>query len=225
MWWHMRRKQISSSARNGRVHLNRPVGGVSSVDCWQPRCAASAVVMLDTPRSEVVWRVLATHSIRQFPLHFPSRASPNAIKFQLESTVGLSEPKSTIVEVKQSFFYARHEDVRIGGLGEWEYNAMHSLLKWERRQWTASYPGCCASTERAFGIHYKGGSVGLRAGFGVLETTKISSVFVRYVAQTQYELSFGNDKNIFGSFPVRSPDTIWTKFWKRQKYLRFFSGT
>ena len=46
---------------------------------------ASAVVMLDTPCSEVVWRVLATHSIRQFPLHFPSRASPCAITFQLES--------------------------------------------------------------------------------------------------------------------------------------------
>jgi len=27
-------------------------------------------------------RVLATHSIRQFPLHFPSRASPCAITFQ-----------------------------------------------------------------------------------------------------------------------------------------------
>ena len=32
---------------------------------------ASAVIMLDTPCSEVVWRVLATHCIRQFPLHFP----------------------------------------------------------------------------------------------------------------------------------------------------------
>jgi len=41
--------------------------GVSSVDCWQTRCAASAVVMLDTPCSVVVWRVLATHCIRQFP--------------------------------------------------------------------------------------------------------------------------------------------------------------
>ena len=47
---------------------------------------ASAVVMLDTPCSEVVWRVLATHSIRQFPLHFPSLASPCTITFQLEST-------------------------------------------------------------------------------------------------------------------------------------------
>ena len=27
--------------------------------------------MLDKPCSEVVWRVLATHSIHQFPLHFP----------------------------------------------------------------------------------------------------------------------------------------------------------
>ena len=51
---------------------------------------ASAVVMLDTPCSEVVWRVLATHCIRQFPLHFPSRASPCAITFQLESNSGVT---------------------------------------------------------------------------------------------------------------------------------------
>ena len=47
---------------------------------------ASAVVMLDTPCSEVVWRVLATHPIRQFPLHFPSCALLCAITFQLDST-------------------------------------------------------------------------------------------------------------------------------------------
>jgi len=47
---------------------------------------ASAVVMLDTPFSEVVWRALATNSIRQFPLHFPSCASPCAITFQLDCT-------------------------------------------------------------------------------------------------------------------------------------------
>jgi len=52
------------SRRIWRDHLNRP-GDVSSVDYWQPRCAASAVVMLDTPCSELVWRVLATHCIRQ----------------------------------------------------------------------------------------------------------------------------------------------------------------
>jgi hypothetical protein len=43
--------------------------------------------MLDTPCSEVVWRVLATHSIRQFPFQLPSRASPCAITFQLDSTI------------------------------------------------------------------------------------------------------------------------------------------
>jgi len=31
-------------------------------------------------------RVPATHSIHQFPLHFPSHASPCAIRFQLDST-------------------------------------------------------------------------------------------------------------------------------------------
>ena len=72
MWLHMRRDQISSFARNGRVHLNRP-GGEASVQstAGSPRCAPSAVVMLDTPCSEVVWRVLATHSIRQFPPSLP----------------------------------------------------------------------------------------------------------------------------------------------------------
>jgi hypothetical protein len=52
--------------RNGRVRLNRQ-GDVSSSGLLAAEVYASAVVMLDTPCSEVVWRVLATHSIRQFP--------------------------------------------------------------------------------------------------------------------------------------------------------------
>ena len=43
---------------------------------------------VDTPCSDVVRRVLVTHSIRSFPLHFPSRALPCAITFQLDSTNG-----------------------------------------------------------------------------------------------------------------------------------------
>jgi hypothetical protein len=70
--------------RNGRVHLNRR--GHQSSRLLAAEVCASAVVMLDTPRSEVVWRILATHSIRQFLLQFPSRASPCAITFQLDST-------------------------------------------------------------------------------------------------------------------------------------------
>ena len=47
--------------------------------------------MVDTQCSEVVWRVLATHSIRQFPLHLPSRASPCAITFQRDFTTFVSQ--------------------------------------------------------------------------------------------------------------------------------------
>ena len=70
--------------RNGRVHLNRQGRQFSRLPAAE--VCASAVVMLDTPCSEVVWRVLATHSIQQFPLHFPYPASPCAITFQLDST-------------------------------------------------------------------------------------------------------------------------------------------
>jgi hypothetical protein len=71
--------------RKGRVHLNRRRGLQFSRKLAAEMCA-SGVVMLDTPCSEVVWRVLATHCVRQFPLHFPSRASPCVITFQLKST-------------------------------------------------------------------------------------------------------------------------------------------
>ena len=56
--------------RNGRVHLNRRWASVQSTTGAAEVCA-SAVVMLDTPCSEVVWRVLATDSIRQFPFTSP----------------------------------------------------------------------------------------------------------------------------------------------------------
>ena len=85
MWWHTRRNQISSLARNGRVHLNRPVWRQFSRPLAAEVCA-SAVVMLDTPCSEVVWKVLATHCTRQFPPLLPLPASPCAITFQMEST-------------------------------------------------------------------------------------------------------------------------------------------
>ena len=60
--------------RNGRVHLNQR--GCQFSRILAAEVCASAVVMLDTPCSEVVWRVMATHYIRQFPHHFPSLASP-----------------------------------------------------------------------------------------------------------------------------------------------------
>ena len=70
--------------RNGPVHLNRRGRQFSRL--LAAEVCPSVVVMLDKPCSEVVWRVLATHFIRHFPLHFPSRASPCPITFQLDST-------------------------------------------------------------------------------------------------------------------------------------------
>jgi hypothetical protein len=83
MWWHKRRSQISSFDETDE-YLNRRGRQLSRLLATE--VFASEVVILDTPCSEVVWRVLATHSIRQFPLHFPFRASPCAITFQLDST-------------------------------------------------------------------------------------------------------------------------------------------
>jgi len=70
--------------QNGRVHLNW--WGHQFSWLLAAEVCASAVVMLDTPCSREVWRVLATHSIHQFPLNFASCASPCAITFQLDYT-------------------------------------------------------------------------------------------------------------------------------------------
>ena len=67
--------------RNGRVHLNR--WGRQFNRLLAAEVCASAWVM--TTFGDGV-RVLATHSIRQFPLHFISRASPCAIRFRTSST-------------------------------------------------------------------------------------------------------------------------------------------
>jgi hypothetical protein len=72
--------------RNGLVNSNRQ--GLQFSRLLAAEVGVSAVVMLGTPSSEVVWRVLATHPIRHFSLYFPSRASPCAITFQLDFTSG-----------------------------------------------------------------------------------------------------------------------------------------
>jgi hypothetical protein len=80
--------------QNRRVHLNRRWRQFSRL--LSAELCASAVVMLDTQCSKVVWKVLATQSIRQFPVHFHTRASPCAITFQLTSTAMLNATKSIL---------------------------------------------------------------------------------------------------------------------------------
>ena len=92
--------------RKGRVHLNRRGRQFSRL--LAPKVCASAVVMLDTPCSEVVWMVLATHSIRQFPLHFPSRALPCVITFQLEFTTNELKYITTTPDNDGALFWLKH---------------------------------------------------------------------------------------------------------------------
>jgi len=58
--------------------LTSPTGGGRSVGIVRVRTKAKEF--------SLVWRVLATHSIRELPLHFPSRAPPSVITFQLDFT-------------------------------------------------------------------------------------------------------------------------------------------
>jgi len=59
MWWHMRRNQISSFARYGRIHLNELAWGVSSVDYWQRRFNAGYPMFRGSVKGTV------------YPLHSP----------------------------------------------------------------------------------------------------------------------------------------------------------
>jgi hypothetical protein len=69
--------------RNGRVHLNRQGASVQSTT------GSRGVRISSSNAGYSMFRGCAkstdTHSIRQFPHHFPSRASPYAITFQLDS--------------------------------------------------------------------------------------------------------------------------------------------
>jgi len=70
---------------NGRVHCNRRVESVQSTAGSRGVRISGSNDGYTTYRARV--RVLATHSIRQFPLHFPSRASPCATTFRTQYTV------------------------------------------------------------------------------------------------------------------------------------------
>ena len=91
-WWHTRRNQISSFPETDEsIQIGE---GCQFSRLLAEEVCVSALVMLDIPRSEVVWRVLATHSIRQFLLHFPSRASPCATRFRTSSNTRDTKSKT-----------------------------------------------------------------------------------------------------------------------------------
>ena len=77
-------KQDFVFRRNGWVHLNRRGASVQSTAGSRGVRISGSNAGYTMFRGSV--RVLATHSVRQFPLHFPSRASPCAIRFQTHYT-------------------------------------------------------------------------------------------------------------------------------------------
>ena len=60
-------------------------------------------------------RVLATLSIRQFPLHFPSRASPCATRFRTSSTTHLCVPvqRQVFYPISGTFGFSQHTFVDV----------------------------------------------------------------------------------------------------------------
>ena len=71
--------------RNGLVHLNRYLSSVQST-----AGSRGVRIRLSNAGYTTFWggvRVLYTHSIRQFPLHFPSRASPCTTRFRISYTM------------------------------------------------------------------------------------------------------------------------------------------
>jgi hypothetical protein len=92
--------------RNGRIHLNRRGLHFSLLLAGE---LCTSAYMVSTARaslcSAVMWRLLVTHYILLFPLHFPSRASPCAITFQLDSTRG--EGREIII-IRRSVFTVCH---------------------------------------------------------------------------------------------------------------------
>ena len=136
MRWHTRRKQISSFGETDRVHLNRRGRQFSRL--LAAELCASAVVMLDTPCSEVVWRVLATHYIRQFPLHFPSLRNrvPSHFNWTLRIVFGggvRCGPRGYLEAVKRRrigcFFPKPHSNsVSCSGIRKFEHQIWNFLM-------------------------------------------------------------------------------------------------
>jgi len=97
-------KPDSVFRRNGPVHLNRR--GLQFSRLLAAEVCASAVVMLETPCSEVLWRVLATHLLRQFPLHLRHRVPSHFIWTLIHSQFTTLEGADRLIthQIKHTLF-------------------------------------------------------------------------------------------------------------------------
>jgi hypothetical protein len=137
--------------RNGRVHLNRRGRQFSRL--LAAEVCASTVIMLDTPCSEVVWRVLTTHSIRHFIRHILTRASPCAVTFQLESTysgsLGVADEAETCSSWKNICFRKLKIVYLVGYVIRKKYDIIpYTYPKWGGNLGATSRVGFSVSLEK-----------------------------------------------------------------------------
>ena len=105
MWWHTLRNQSSSFSETYESILNRRGASVQSTAGSPGVRISGSNAGYTTFRGGV--RILATHSIRQFSLHSPSRASTCAIKFQTQSNAGYTIFRGSV----KSTGYSLHSPV------------------------------------------------------------------------------------------------------------------
>ena len=120
MWWHTSRNQISSFRRNGRVNLNRLWASVQSTTGSRGVRISGSNAGYTMFRGSVKGTGYPYHSpvCPQFPLHFPSRASPCVITFQLESTTGTrGQLKCDGTRQKPDFVFRRSRRVHLNWQG------------------------------------------------------------------------------------------------------------
>ena len=130
--------------RNGWVRLNRRWLQFSRLLAGE--VCASAVVMLDTPCSEVVWRVLATHSIRQFARHLPCVPSHFNWIYSCTCAVGLQRFRSLVTTTELIYSQslgmqsARLTPVLVRQQLRREQSVPRTLIFWHANHWRQGLP-------------------------------------------------------------------------------------
>ena len=120
-------KPDSVFKRNGRVHLYRRVCQFSRVLAFL-ECGSGENDCSNTGRTvpSQTEACLATHSIRLFPLHFSSRASPCATRFRFHSNKIEAKNGREIVAV--AFTFIKYGNYR----STWQTNQLNFLLNYIR---------------------------------------------------------------------------------------------
>ena len=136
--------------RNGRVHLNQRGCQFSRLLAVEECGSADSDCIDRAPTYSA--RLLATHAIRIFPLHFPSRASPCAIRFQTRyttrsSSINLHAPSYhsvfsvqlnivTFLRPQCEFVHRNfHEKLRNCDLKVWSCGNLRQRQKFDADSW------------------------------------------------------------------------------------------